>query len=235
MAIEKLQGPRVTQTIKLLRQEVVAVELLVNIKIMKQKKYFLLAIILLISSISFGQKKGYTVNEEKAMNLFSDFKNYLISSINNKIDLSDSAHLQYLLNHFFFINTKSDSLDNNQINLSEISSEKMNHLKKSIGTFYNYFLSNKNEKLAENLTALPIRISKDTFIFKRFNAFQKANTLVFFDKRHPDKTLGYMLFIPPVKNVNPRIKIWSWILSFKFGKFYFTSLTGDEGYEYMFN
>ena len=67
-------------------------------------------------------------------------------------------------------------------------------------------------------------MSKDTFIFNRLSTFQKANTFVFFDKRHPDKTLGYMLFIPPVKNVNPRTKIWSWSLGFKFGKFYFTSL-----------
>jgi hypothetical protein len=42
------------------------------------------------------------------------------------------------------------------------------------------------------------------------------------------------LFISPIKNVNPRTKIWSWSLGFKFGKFYFTSLTGEEGYEYMF-
>ena len=235
MAIEKLQGPRVTQTIKLLRQEAVAVELLANIKIMKHNKYFLLVVILLISSISFGQKKGYTGNEQKAMNLFYEFKDYVIESINSNIDFSDSSHLEYMLQHFFFINVKPNSLSNEQVNLKEISSEKMDNLKKSIGTFYNYFLNNKNEKLAENLTALPIRESKDTFIFQRFNAFQKANTLVFFDKRHPDKTLGYMLFIPPVKNVNPRIKIWSWILGFKFGKFYFTSLTGEEGYEYMFN
>jgi hypothetical protein len=201
---------------------------------MKQKKYFILGVILLISSISFSQKKGYTVNEQKAMNLFSEFKNYLVISISNKIDLSDSAHLEYLLQHFFFINLKSDSLDTDHLNLSEISPEKMNYLKKSIGTFYNYFLSNKNIQLAENLTAMPIRMSKDTFIFNRLNTFQKANTLVFFDKRHLDKTVGYMLFIPPIKNVNPRTKIWSWSLGFKFGKFYFTSLTGEEGYEYMF-
>jgi hypothetical protein len=43
-----------------------------------------------------------------------------------------------------------------------------------------------------------------------------------------------MLFIPPIKNANSQIKIWSWNLGFKFGKFYFTSLTGEEGYEYMF-
>jgi hypothetical protein len=220
--------------IKLLRQEAGGVELLANIKVMKHNKYFLLAVILLISSISFSQKKGYTVNEQKAMNLFSEFKNYLISSISNKIDFSDSAHLEYLLQHFFFINLKSDSLHNNEVDLWEISSEKMNYLGKSIRAFYNYFLNNRKTKLAENLTAMPIRMSKDTFIFKRFNAFQKANTLIFFDKRYPDKTLGYMLFIPPVKNVNPRTKIWSWSLGFKFGKFYFTSLIGEEGYEYMF-
>lgn len=201
---------------------------------MKQKKYLVLVVILFISSISFSQKKGFTVNEQKEMNLFSQFKNYLTSSINNKVDLSDSAHLEYLVHHFFFINLKSDSFDNNQGNLSHISSEKMNYLKKSIGTFYNYFLSNKKAKLAENLSVLPIRLSKDSFIFHRLNEFQKKNTLVFFDKHFPDKTIGYMLFIPEIKNINASIRIWSWDLRFQFGKFYFTSLNREEGYEYMF-
>ena len=202
---------------------------------MKQKKYLILPLILLISSMSFSQKKEYTVNEQKEMNLFFDFRNYIINNLNTKADLSDSAHLEYLLQHFLFINLKSDSLNSELINFSEIPSEKMEYLKKSIANLYNYFLSNTDKRLEENLTAIPIRMSKDTFIFKKFTAFQKENTLVFFDKRYPDKTLGYMLFIPPIKNVNQETKIWSWDLGFKFGKFYFTSLTGEEGYEYIFD
>ena len=201
---------------------------------MKQKKYFILALILSISSTSFSQKARYTVNEEKEINLFNHFKNYIVSSINKKEDFSDSAHLEYMVQNFFFINLKADSLNRDQINLNEINTEKMLYLKKSVSDFFNYFINNKNEKLAENLTAVPIRLSKDTFIFNRLNKFQKENTLVFFDKRHPEKTIGYLLFIPAIKNINPETKIWSWSLGFKFGKFYFTSLTGEEGYEYMF-
>ena len=184
--------------------------------------------------MAFSQKKEYTVNEQKEMNLFFDFRNYIINNLNTKADLSDSAHLEYLLQHFLFINLKSDSLNSELINFSEIPSEKMEYLKKSIANLYNYFLSNTDKRLEENLTAIPIRMSKDTFIFKKFTTFQKENTLLFFDKRYPDKTLGYMLFIPPINNVNQEFKIWSWDLGFKFGKFYFTSLTGEEGYEYMF-
>jgi hypothetical protein len=201
---------------------------------MKQKKYFVLVLALFISSNSFSQKVTYTVNEQKEMNLFFDFKNYIISNINQKADVTDSAHLEYLLEHFLFINIKGDSLHTGQLALNEIPAEKTDYLKKSINELYNYLVENKEKKLAENLAAIPIRKSKDTFICNKFNSFQKENCLVFFDKRHPDKTLGYMLFIPPIKNANSQIKIWSWNLGFKFGKFYFTSLTGEEGYEYMF-
>ncbi|RNI39890.1 hypothetical protein EFY79_00880 [Hanamia caeni] len=201
---------------------------------MKQKKYFVLVLALFISSNSFSQKVTYTVNEQKEMNLFFDFKNYIISNINQKADVTDSAHLEYLLEHFLFINIKGDSLHTGQLALNEIPAEKTDYLKKSINELYNYLVENKEKKLAENLAAIPIQKSKDTFICNKFNSFQKENCLVFFDKRHPDKTLGYMLFIPPIKNANSQIKIWSWSLGFKFSKFYFTSLLGEEGYEYMF-
>jgi hypothetical protein len=201
---------------------------------MKQKKYFILFLVLLISSISFSQKVRHAVNEQKEMNLFFDFKNYLISNINQKADITDSAHLEYLLEHFFFINLKADSLHTAQLTFNEIPTEKIDYLKKSVNEFYNYLVNNKNKKLAENLGVIPIKKSKDFFILNKFNSFQKENCLLFFDKRHPDKTLGYMLLIPSTKNVNSQIKIWSWSLGFKFGKFYFTSLLGEEGYEYMF-
>jgi hypothetical protein len=201
---------------------------------MKQKKYFVLVLALFISSNSFSQKVTYTVNEQKEMNLFFDFKNYIISNINQKADVTDSAHLEYLLEHFLFINIKGDSLHTGQLALNEIPAEKTDYLKKSINELYNYLVENKEKKLAENLSAIPIKKSKDLFILNKFNSFQKENCLLFFDKRHPDKTLGYMLFIPSTKNVNSQIKIWSWSLGFKFSKFYFTSLLGEEGYEYMF-
>jgi hypothetical protein len=201
---------------------------------MKQKKYFILVLVLLISSNSFTQKVTNTVNEQKEINLFFDFKNYIINNINQKADITDSAHLEYMLEHFFFINLKADSLHPTQSILNEIPTEKMDFLKKSVNEFYNYLLKNKKIQFAENLAAIPIRKSKDSFILNKFNSFQKENSLIIFDKRHPNKTLGYMLFIPSIKNVNSQIKLWSWSLGFKFGKFYFTSFLGEEGYEYMF-
>ena len=202
---------------------------------MKQKRCIILVMVLLFSSTSFGQKEGYSVNEQKELNLFFQFKDYMLKCINQKVDLIDSTHLDYLLQHFLFINLKADSLNQQQAHLNEIPSEKMDFLKKSVNRFYNYFVNNEKYKLIENLTAEPIRKTNDTFIFHKFNSFQKENVLVFFDKRHPHKTLGYLLFIPPTKNITSQTKIWSWKLGFEFGKFYFTSLIGEEGYEYMFD
>ncbi len=54
---------------------------------MKQKKYLILAIARLFTSTSFGQKDGYSVNEQKELNLFFEFKNYIVNSINQKADL----------------------------------------------------------------------------------------------------------------------------------------------------
>lgn len=84
-------------------------------------------------------------------------------------------------------------------------------------------------------TLMPIRLSTDTFIYKRLTKFQKENTYVLYDKRTPSKTPGYILFIPPVKDRVAEGRIWSWTLEFKFGKYMFKSVTGEEGYEYIFS
>ncbi len=81
----------------------------------------------------------------------------------------------------------------------------------------------------------PIRLSSDTFIYNRMTAFQKENTFVFYDKRNPEKTLGYILFMPPIKDKIEQPKIWSWTLMFQYGKVVFKAITGEEGYEYFFS
>ena len=202
---------------------------------MKCKTKFILAAFILISTTCLCQKAEFAVNEKSEIKLFNEFKNYLVSHINQNKDFFDSSNFNYVIEKYFFTNTQKDSVENGKANILKIPPQKLDLLKRTVNDFYNYFMGHKNENLAENLSAIPIRISKDTFIFNRLTAFQKENTFVFFDKRKPDQTLGYMLFIPPIKNINSKTKIWSWSLGFKFGKFYFTSLTGEEGYEYMFD
>lgn len=80
-----------------------------------------------------------------------------------------------------------------------------------------------------------IRISHNTSIYKRLTDFQKENTFVLYDERLPDSAISYILFIPPLKNIIDDTRIWSWTLMFKFGKHEFKSVTGEEGYEYIFN
>lgn len=82
---------------------------------------------------------------------------------------------------------------------------------------------------------MPIRLSHDTSIYKRLTDFQKENTFILYDRRFPDKTLSYVLFISPLNHILDDTRIWSWTLMFKFGKYIFKSVTGEERYEYIFD
>ena len=92
----------------------------------------------------------------------------------------------------------------------------------------------KKENLAENISAAPVRFADDKSVYNDLSSFQKENTLVFFDKRSPKKIIGYILFMPPVAKVISEPRIWSWTLTFQYGKYMFRSVTGEEGYEYIF-
>ena len=97
------------------------------------------------------------MNELNDIKLFNEFKNYIVSGINQNKDFSDSSNFNYAIENFFFINLKKDSAKG-EVNIANIPSEKMDLLKKTLNEFYNYFIDHKNEKLAENLKAIPIRI-----------------------------------------------------------------------------
>jgi hypothetical protein len=108
-------------------------------------------------------------------------------------------------------------------------------LQSDLKGFYRYFQEREDKLIIENLTIIPLRLSSDTFIYNRLTKFQKENTFVFFDKRNPQATLGYVLFVPPIQNMISEPRIWSWTLLFKFGKYMFKSATGEVGYEYIFS
>jgi hypothetical protein len=182
-----------------------------------------------------GKSQQITANEQKDINLFNDFRNYLVSSVHKNEDISDTAHLKYVALNYLVTNKKPDSSNQTTINDNVLSPAQLESLKKELNTFYNFLQDHEKERLAANLTLMPIRLSKDTFIYNRLTNFQKENTFTLCDKRFPPKTIGYVLFLPPLKNVMDKPRIWSWTLIFKFGKYMFKSVTGEEGYEYIFS
>lgn len=179
------------------------------------KTYNLLFILLLLISFSC-HSQNYSEREKTFISLFNNFISYL----NTKEDITDSVHLKYIVQNHLFIDSKG-----------ELSNEKTNILKKQLKTFYNFL---HKENLAENISVIPIRFADDKNIYKDLSTFQKENTLLYFDKRSPKKILGYILFMPPVEKVISVPRIWSWTLMYQYGKYMFRSVTGEEGYEYIF-
>jgi len=202
---------------------------------MKKRTYFVFIFLLLISNTCLSQKENLTVNEQKSISLFNDFINYLVGVNNKKEDIGDNAHLKYVSLHYLFTNKRLDSSRQSTISDNELNSDQVRSLKKDLNDFSNFLREHEKDHLSENLTLIPIRLSQDTSVYKRLTDFQKENTFILYDKRFPDITLSYILFISPLKNVLDNAKIWSWTLVFKFGKYEFKSVTGGEGYEYIFS
>jgi len=168
------------------------------------------------------------------MNVFNGFTDYVRTCIKNKAEIDDTGSIKYVLLNFLFIDKNLDSTRKTQLKENELSTEQLTKLKKELKSFYKYFQERQNDSIIENLSIIPMRLSSDTFIYNRITHFQKENTFVFYDKRNPKATLGYILFVPPIKNIISEPRIWSWTLLFKFGKYMFKSATGEEGYEYIF-
>ena len=184
---------------------------------------------------SYSQNASEPSNSElKCIKLFNRFTNYLESNIKNKTEITDSDQLKYILINYLFIDKKLDS-GLTHFKADELSNQQFIYLKSELKKIYQYFQERENRSLIENLNIVPIRLSSDTFIYNRLTTFQKENTFVFYDKRNPKSTLGYVLFIPPIKNIIAEPRIWSWTLLFKFGQYQFESTIGELGYEYIFS
>jgi len=200
---------------------------------MKLSTYSILFFLLVLSSACNSQP--ITIIEQRDINLFNEFKNYLLTVVRKREDIADPSHLKNVLLNYVFINRQLYSSKTTTINDSELTSDQLKSLQNELNSFYNFLRENEKSHLAENLTITPIRLSKDTFVYNRLTSFQKQNTFVLFDKRSPGKTISYILFLPPIKNKTDQPRIWSWTLLFKFGKLMFASVTGEEGYEYIFS
>ena len=171
---------------------------------------------LLLISFSCSSQNNYSEKEKSFISLFNSFTEY----IKAKDDITDSFRLKHIVQNYLFIDTRG-----------ELPNEKTNILKNQLKTF-SIFL--KKENLEENLSAVPVRFADDKSVYNDLSSFQKENTLVFFDKRSTKKIIGYMLFMPPVAKVISEPRIWSWTLMYQNGKYMFKSVTGEEGYEYIF-
>lgn len=152
---------------------------------------------------------------------------------NKKEDIGDDAHLKYVQQYFVFANRALDSSNQTSLSNNGLAGDQVKSLKNELNNFSNFIREYKKDQPAGNLTLIPIRLSNDTSVYKRLTGFQKENTFVLYDNRFPDSTLGYVLFFSRLKNINDRI--WSWTLLFKFGKYMFKSVAGEEGYEYIFS
>ena len=137
--------------------------------------------------------------------------------------------------HYVFTNKKPESTEGISLNNFNLSTDELENLRKELNAFSNFLQQTEKGHLSNNLTLMPTRFGRDTSFYRRLTKFQQENSFILYDKRFPDKTLGYLLFIPAIKNINVNPRIWSWTLMLKFGKYVFKSVTGKEGYEYIFS
>lgn len=192
-------------------------------------------IILLAMLVSFscGSQNKYSERDEAYSKLLDSFTDYIKNSVKDRKDIIDSSHLKHIALNYLFVDSKLDSSDVANLKSSELSNEKINILKNQLKSFRNFLFSENN--LAKNLKAMPIRLMKDKIVYNELSSFQKENTWALYDSRSPEKSLVYILFIPPVERVISAPRIWSWVLTFQYGKYLFKSVTGEEGHELIFS
>lgn len=193
------------------------------------KKIFVILHLFLLSTGCTAQNQVMDSREKTYVSHFENFIQALaVADINNE-NITDSFHLKHLLLSYLFAGTMLDS-SNKNLSAKELNSEKLLSVKKQLKTFSAFIQTRKGY-----INALPIRLWSNKSVYHQLSDFQQKNTLVFFDKRSPGKILGYLLFIPPLDKVIAAPRIWSWILTFQYGKYMFHSVTGEDGYEYMFS
>ena len=202
---------------------------------MKTKLSSIIVLLSLFSLSCASQKVSYTATEKSCITKFNEFTNYINDCIKSKINVTDSTQLNYVLSRFLFVNTTVDSTKFRTVTYSDLTASQLNNLKSELKTFYRFLQERQERSIIENMKVIPFRLSKETGILKMLTSYQKKNSYVFFDRRNPDHPYGYILFISGNSNSSGREKIWSWTLVYKFGKFIFKSVTGEEGYEYIFS
>lgn len=198
-------------------------------------KFFLMILLLPLCCSCYSQKQQQlNSTEEKCIKIFKNFHDFIKHDNMNNLDITSDSSLNYILLNYLFIDRKLDSTQNSQLGDNVFKKGELERFKRELLDYFRYFQEKSDTAFIDNIDIIPLRLSKDTFIYDRMTEFQKANTYVLYDKRNPEKILFYLLFIPPIKDYINEPRIWSWKLGYEYGKFIFTSPNGEEGYEHLF-
>lgn len=183
----------------------------------------------MLSQSCSSQSHDLTPYEKTCTDQFREFLKTLAAPILDS-SMSFDNHVKHKIYSLLFINHKGNSTKDSNGNAD---SSVNGAFDAELNSFYQYLLNKHEEHFIDHIKLLPFRRKKNN-LFEAMTNFQKENTFVYFDDRTPEKILGYVLFIPKMKNVDGP-KIWSWTLTYKFGKVVFKSVEGKEGEEYLFS
>ena len=175
--------------------------------------------------LTLGIIFSISCNAQKVSN--TDLVKQFVSYIKGNADITDSAHIKYILLHYLFVDRRLDTTITDNLQPNELNPDQLVNLKKQLHSFSDFIQKN-------DVDAIHARLAKDTYIYDHFTAFQKQNTVALIDTRSGN-VLAYLLIMPPMERVLSTSRIWSWTLTFQQGKYMFRSVTGEDGYEYIFN
>ena len=202
---------------------------------MNCKSIIFLNSFLIMYCLGYSQKQPQLDStEEKCIQVFKDYHNYIKRDQMENLDITSDSSINYILLNYLFIDREIDSTNKKQMKEDTFKEGELKIFKRQLLDYARYFQENSDAAFINSIDIIPLRLSKDTFIYNQMTKFQKANTYVIYDKRNPDKALFYILFIPPIKGYINKPRIWSWKLGYEYGKFIFTAPNGEEGYEHIF-
>ena len=201
---------------------------------MKKKLIFLLLGLSIFYSSCYGQKQlQLDDTEKKCIAVFNNFLNYIKRDKLNDEGITGDTAINYILINYLYIDRQLDSTGKGNLGETVFRDEELKRFKRDLMDFARYF-QEKSDGFIDGIQIMPLKLSKDTFIYDQMTKFQKRNTYVVYHNSDPDKALFYVLFIPPIKDRISEPRIWSWNLGYQYGKFMFTSPNGEVGYEHIF-
>ena len=179
--------------------------------------------------LTFGIIFNMSCNAQKISakeNEYISLTRQFISYIKDNPGITDSAHIKFILLHYIFVDKRLDSTTE-RLQPNELTNDQLVSLRKQLHSFSDFIQKN-------DVDAIDAKVAKDTYIYNNLTTFQKENTVALIDKRFGN-ILAYILIMPPKERVLSTPRIWSWTLTLQQGKYMFRSVTGEDGYEYIFN
>ncbi|MGH2643896.1 MAG: hypothetical protein ACRDE2_08110, partial [Chitinophagaceae bacterium] len=106
----------------------------------------------------------------------------------------DTVEIKYMLTHYFV--PGNDSLAAHEHWDKDSLLNSLCHAFYPQYTEFSNFIQSLGRETLSNLKIEPLRFYKNKFYYNHFEPYQRENSLVFFDKRQPDKLLGVVLCVP---------------------------------------